>query len=99
MNVNYYESHITVEPVFGDRLELFKALAAGYRFQVADLLLQKRADDRPERSAKDSFCTGRSKTFDDIKQRMDALSTELISSGIKVWRKKIEAVIYDERLS
>jgi hypothetical protein len=98
MEVIYYESHVTVEPVFDSRLETFRSIAATYRFRVADLFMQRERKDTPERSSKDSFCTGRSKSFEEIKTNMDALANDLQRSGIQVWRKKIEAVVYDERL-
>lgn len=38
----YYESHITIEPVFDDKLELASNIAIKYKFKVASLLMQKR---------------------------------------------------------
>lgn len=97
-NVKYYECHVTVEPCFDERLEKLKSVAAWNRFNVADLLMKKRATDLEIRSAKDSFCTSRSVDLADLSFRMERLCTELQIAGFQVWRKKIEAVIYDERL-
>jgi hypothetical protein len=98
MDVKYYECHVTLEPVFGGRLESLKELAASHGFKPAKLLMQKRAESTPERSNKDTFCTGHSKSFDDIKERMNALTEALRNAGFAVWRRKIEAVVFDERL-
>jgi hypothetical protein len=97
MEVKYYESHVTIEPVFGERLDLAREISAKYRFKVADLLMQKRAEDSPERSAKDTFTTGHSKTLEDLSSRMFCLEADLRREGFHVWRAKIEAVIIDTK--
>lgn len=97
MDVKYYESHITIEPVFGEQLELFRMLCKDYGFKAADLLMQKEREDTPVRSDKDTFCTGRGKDFDDLKARMLRLTAQLEDHGYQVWRRKIEAILYDER--
>ncbi len=94
----YYECHITVEPVFEEKLLQFQEMCKEYNFKVARLLLQKREKDSPERSSKDSFCTGHSLDFEDMNIRMRSLSDKISNSGIKVWRRKIEHVIFDERM-
>lgn len=96
-NVLYYESHVTLEPVFDEKLEQVKNICAGYGFKVADLLFKKRAQDTAERSQCDTFCTGRGKTFEDLKQLMELLVADLVHNEFKVWRQKIEAVVYDAR--
>lgn len=96
-NVRYFESHITIEPVFAERLELFKMLCEEHGFRAADLLMQKDREDKPERSNKDTFCTGRGRDFDELKARMHRLVANLEDHDYKVWREKIEAVIYDKR--
>lgn len=96
-NVLYYESHVTLEPVFDEKLEQVKVICAGYGFKVADLLFKKRAQDTAERSECDTFCTGRGKTLIGLQALMGMLVAELTLSGYKVWRQKIEAVVYDVR--
>ncbi len=91
----YYESHITVEPVFEERLDKFTELCAARGFRPAKLLMQKRAADTPERSRHDSFCTGRGKTEDELAERMHNLVRDLQEAGFSVWRYKIEHVILD----
>lgn len=98
MEVKYYECHITIEPVFNERLDEFKEICLKYKFKAADLLFQKRKTDTPERSSKDSFCTSRSKGFDEMKTRMESLTSELTFNNFSVWRRKIEAVLLDEKL-
>ena len=97
MEVKYYECHVTVNPVFGEQLERFTKLAQEFGFKPAKLLMQKRAEDTPERSAKDTFCTAHDKEFDKIEGRMRSVCTLLVDSGFTVYRNKIEAVILDER--
>lgn len=94
---HYYEAHVTVEPVFDERLSLFKEVCKDYKFHVATLLMQKRKNDTEERSKNDSFCTGRGISFTDIKQRMLALVNRLEKEGFKVWRYKIESTLLDSR--
>lgn len=97
MEVKYYESHITIEPVFEERLELFRETCRKWNFRAADLLMQKRKVETPMRSDKDTFCTGRGKDFDELKEQMLQLVSELREQGFAVWRQKIEAVLLDER--
>lgn len=96
-DITSYESHITIEPVFGERFELFEQLCAPYRFKPAELLLQKQREATPIRSNKDSFCTGHSKTFEDLQQRTLDLVTCLKANGFDVWRYKIEGMLVDVR--
>lgn len=94
----YYESHITVEPVFDERLDRFSELCAGRGFRPAKLMMKKREKDTPERSKYDSFCTGRDKNFDALAARMHALVQDLQDNGFAVWRYKIEHVVLDCKL-
>lgn len=93
----YYEAHVTIEPVFDGDLEKVSRIAAHHGFRVADLLMQKRKDDTPERSAKDTFCTGHSRDLDDITGRTRLLVIDLMGNGWKVWRYKIEDTVLDSR--
>lgn len=93
----YYESHITVEPIFDERLDQFKVLCKQHGFKAADLLMQKRKEDTPERSRYDTFCTGRATTQTDLHNRMMSLLGLLQREGFKVWRYKIEHAILDSR--
>lgn len=94
---HYYEAHVTVEPVFEDRLEQFRIICHDYKFHVANLLMQKRKGDTEERSKNDSFCTGRGISYTDIEKRMLALVARLGKEGFKVWRFKIESTLLDSR--
>jgi hypothetical protein len=93
----YFESHVTIEPVFDARLEQAKILAAEYKFRVADLLMKKREADTEERSAKDTFMTGHGQSLHDIENRTMRLVNELKDHGFKVWRYKIEDTVLDSR--
>lgn len=98
-DVKYFESHVTIEPVFDERLEVFKQICARHGFRAADLLMQKRKADTATRSSKDTFCTGRHKDYAVLMERMNAVASEATGAGFQVWRKKIEAVVFDERFS
>lgn len=95
----YFECHVTVEPLFEERLIEFKEICNQHGFRVADLLMQKRQDDTPERSKHDSFCTGRSTDYGDIHNRMCRLCQDLQVNGVKVWRYKIENTLVDSNVN
>jgi hypothetical protein len=94
----YYECHITIEPVYDERLALFTEQCSRFNFKPAKLLMQKDRKETPERSNKDTFCTGHSKEYDDIYNRMMSLVKVLQSDKFAVWRYKIEDVILDVKL-
>ena len=96
--VKYYECHITVEPVFDERLKELHGICLPYKFKVADLLMKKRSSDKEERSANDTFTTSRSPSFEEMHDRMMRCVESLKEKGFAVWRYKIEAVILDVKL-
>lgn len=87
-----YECHITIEPVFGDRLKLFESHCKKYNFKVAKLIM---VDGKPNQ--RDSFCTGRSDTYSDMYSRMCLLVSDLKGSLFLLHRAKIEEILLDER--
>lgn len=93
----YYEAHITIEPVFDFDRDYAGYIAEDYGFKLAHLLMKKRKEDTEERSSKDTFMTGHSKSFKDLEQRTKECIIELQASGFKVWRYKIEDTILDSR--
>lgn len=93
----YFECHITIEPVFDDRLELFHSISKRHGFHVAELLMQKRFRDIPQRSKLDSFATGRSKDYNDLFARMEELIGSLQVNEFEVWRYKIENTLIDSK--
>lgn len=94
----YYECHITIEPVFDDRLSALKMVAGFFDFKVADLLMYKKAISDQEPSRKDTFLSGRSDTFEDLEYRMKNLLYSLKVSRFAIWRYKIELVLLDSNL-
>lgn len=97
--VKYYlEAHVTIEPVFDDRLEEAKEIARLYKFKVADLLMKKRKTDSEVRSMHDTFMTGHSKNYEDIVDRVANLVQHLKNTGFQVWRAKIEDTLMDTKL-
>lgn len=95
----YYEAHVTIEPVFDERLEQLRNIASGHGFRVADLLMKKRLEDTEERSAKDTFMTGHSVDLNDIRKRLTELIQVAKLEGYKIWRYKIEDTIVDSRFN
>lgn len=93
----YYEAHVTIEPVFGEDLRIVASLTKNHKFKVADLLMQKRKEDTPDRSKFDTFATGHGKDYDDLKSRVIGLVEELKEYGYKVWRYKIEDTLLDSK--
>ncbi len=94
----YFESHITIEPVFDDKREKVQKLANEHGFRLAELLLKKRSEDTEERSNKDTFMTSNSKYFADINSRTKDLVWHLQKEGFKVWRYKIEDTVLDSKI-
>lgn len=94
-NPIYYECHITIEPVEGERLEKFKEFSSKWNFKVANLLMQKTKDP----SKLDSFCTGKDKNFMTMKARMNWLLNDLKNDNFNIYRYKIEAILLDSKLN
>jgi hypothetical protein len=94
---NYFECHITIEPVFEDELGVVSALAREHGFRPAKLLMQKRKNDTPERSKYDTFLTGRSYDYYDLTSRMVKTIDLIQEIGVIVWRYKVEETMFDSR--
>jgi hypothetical protein len=95
---HYYESHVTIEPVFDDKLDDVKRISSECNFKVANLLFKKRECDTEERSMHDTFTTGHSKYYEDIVERTKRLVDNLQKAGYTVWRYKIEDTMMDSRI-
>jgi hypothetical protein len=96
--ISYYESHITIEPVNGERLTEFERFSAMMGFKVAKLLMVKNGNGSEERSNRDSFCTGHSKDYWSLLARTEQLHDLLKEAGFKVWRYKIEGCLLDVKM-
>lgn len=92
-----YEAHITIEPVEGDKFDLFESLCSAYKFKPAHLVMMKLRQVTDTRSNRDSFCTGHSSDFEDLKFRTEQLVELLKRVGLKVWRYKVEQTLLDIR--
>lgn len=93
----YYECHVTIEPVFDAKLALADIIAKKHHFKLADLLMQKRKEDTPERSRHDTFMTGHHKEYEVLFDRMVALIKDLKANGFQVWRAKVEDTLFDTK--
>lgn len=95
-----FECHITCEPILDlADLDKFKELCAdaAVPFKVANLLMQKRPIDTPERSKNDTFCTGHHNQRWVLENAMVGLIEKLRMANIKVWRYKIEEIVLDSK--
>ena len=105
-DVLYYECHITIDPVFGERLDLFKEVCKDYRFRVAELLMRKGIPQTEQQmlallepSKLDSFCTTRGNDYQEVEDRTMAAVNSLERNGFTIRRYKIEATLLDKRLT
>lgn len=94
---HYFEAHVTIEPVFGERLKTLKAISEEHGFKVATLLMKKEAEDSSEPSRTDTFTTGRSASLKELTMNTQSLVKCLQSVGFQVWRYKIESTIVDSK--
>lgn len=85
----YYESHITIDPVYEDGLEKFKEISAKYNFTVTKLKTT---------STIDAFCTSRSKDYTQVVNDTICLVEALLDNGFHVCRYKIEDTIVDSQI-
>jgi hypothetical protein len=96
--VRYYlEAHITIEPIFGAQHAAAEIIARECGFKLAHLLMQKDREATAERSNRDTFMTGHSKSKKDIIERTQRCIRHLQQAGFKVWRYKIEDTLIDSR--
>lgn len=93
----YYECHVTIDPIFGEELNLAKIISKQWGFKVAELLMQKRKEDTPERSKYDTFMTGHAKNYEDLCRRMTCLIGALEVEGYVIRRAKIEDTLFDTK--
>lgn len=94
----YYEAHVTVDPVFEDRLSRLKETCRTCGFRVADLIMRKGPNGPDEKANEDSFATARSDEWEDIRERTMTLVKFLKFNRFTVRRYKIELAIVDSKL-
>lgn len=91
-----HECHITIEPVFGERLELAKRIADAWGFKVATLLMVK-DDGTTEPSRHDTFMTSHHQFYTVIEIGMKRCVAAMKASGFEVRRYKIELIMLDSK--
>jgi len=94
---NYFEAHVTIEPVFEEDFEALDKICNWHNFRRAELLMQKRKNDTPERSRYDTFCTARAYSEKQLRYSVKEFVKELQVSGFTVWRYKVEETVFDSR--
>lgn len=90
-----YECHITVPPpALATERAYLEGLARGHRFKTSQI------DGDPVLGDKIYFYfTGHDATFEAMKERMERLTEDLAEiAKVKVIRRKIEHVVFDDRL-
>lgn len=93
-----FESHITIEPVFGEERDLAELVAKVHGFRLAKLFMLREKSDSSSMSTTDTFMTGHDKEFVPLKHRMLNLIEMLKERGFVVRRYKIEQVLLDSRV-
>ena len=95
----YFECHITIDPVFSQARMRAESLAKKYDFKLAKLLMDKGVHDAIdlELSKLDTFMTGHDVNYENLKERMIMLISQLNHWGYKVRRYKIENTLLDSR--
>lgn len=94
----YFESHVTLEPLFGTNLEKAKEITETYGFHMADLVMKKSANETGTPNSEDSFCTGRSPIYKQLLDRTGLVCKKLTENGFKVYRYKIENTLLDTKV-
>ena len=89
----YYEAHVTIDPVFGERYAHCAAVGAFAGFRLAELFMLK--DGSPHTG--DTFMTCRTKDLDAIKSRTLSVVQQLERDGFHVRRWKIEEALLDSK--
>jgi hypothetical protein len=91
----YYECHITISPLttLHQRAVAQRDCCTPFKFKVAELMMQKKDPHKL-----DSFITGHGKDYDELMIRGKEVCKALEQAGAEIWRFKIEAVLYDERM-
>lgn len=95
----YYESHVTIEPVFDLRRVLAGNVASRYGFRLAKLIMRKDSADAEMPSTDDTFMTANDKNLERLKVATIGLVLQLKSCDFQVRRYKIEDTILDSRIS
>ena len=93
----YYECHVTINPVFGDKRDKLSTLIKPYKFKLAKLAMKKTEKGTWEESQLDTFFTAHSKHYSDIQQRMVDCIRVVQEQGFVIRRYKIENTIVDSR--
>lgn len=91
----YFESHVTIDPVFDARRDAAEALARKHRFRMAKLIMRKREGDDEVPHEDDAFMTARHKSLLAIRNYTSNLVRDLRDHGFVVRRYKIEDTLLD----
>lgn len=97
MNNLYYESHVTIDPVFDDLKYRVALTATKYSFKVAKLMLRRDAT-HSEEYIDDAFMSARGNDYQELEARTTCLILDLKVYGVVVRRYKIESTLLDSRI-
>ncbi len=96
---HYFEAHVTVEPVFGERLEEMRAVGLHFEFRVASLIMRRTAEETGESSRDDTFASARGESLHDISDRTRGFCEALRYRGFRILRAKVEDTVWDTRIA
>lgn len=94
----YFESHITIEPVFGTERERVTLMVQRFGFKLAKLIMRKEKSDLLTPHVDDTFMTAHGESLEDIQVRTaQCVATLRMEASVEVRRYKIEEAIIDSR--
>lgn len=91
----YFEAHVTLDPVFGERRQQAEVIAKKHGFRLAKLIMRKREGDAETPHEDDTFMTTRSTDWTWIRRACSGVITDLRDTGFVVRRYKIEDTLVD----
>ena len=94
----YYECHITIEPVIGDRLKELQEAVKEYTFKVASLVMLKENGIDSSVPRKDCFMSAKNVDYNVLYENMILMLDYLKSNSYKIYRYKIENILMDSKI-
>jgi hypothetical protein len=88
----YYEGHVTIEPVSGDKLINLIEVAAEFEMRISTFYLAK-----PDSPVPDAFISVRDESYASIAMRLQKACEELNRRGLIIKRVKIEDTLFDTK--
>jgi len=94
----YFESHVTMDPVFDADRDKLAAIVKPFGFKLANLIMRKREADGEQPHQDDTFATAHGSELAAILERTRACVRALSEHGFVVRRYKVEDTVVDSRI-